>query len=477
MNNSQSDKKIFAKSGKLQKISRLTECFVSYYCKFFKVYRKDNTPTAVKYVQGLIVCEKGKANMERMEEEIPDSEYRLYQHFISNSKWDYKGLISSLAYDASVLFEENKRQSGKPTGYIIDESAHLKKGDKSVGVTNQYAGVAGKIDNCQVGVYASLVNATRATIINAKLFLPKCWAGDKQRCIKADIPKEYRKFQTKPQLALSMIDEDIANGVKFDWIGGDGLYGHNFGLTSGLDERGLFFVLDVHKDERIYLQKPEIKIPPKKGTKGRPPFRPQPEGDPIRLDKYKEGLSEKDWTKIKVRKTAKGWLRLKVHVARVWVWNQENGVLKQRTLIISKTIDKKPDVKYSFSNGGLDEYAINDYAYFQAQRYWVERTFDDAKNELGLSDYQIRKWTGWYHHNSLVIMASLFLTREKISNEKELPLMSMRDARILMIVSMFGTPEQQKERIKQMKKRHKKRQQDIDRRFRYQEIEDDLLES
>ena len=477
MNNSQSDKKIFANSSKLQKISRLTKYFVGYYSKFFKVYRKDNTPTAVKYVQGLIVCEKGKANMERMEEEIPDSEYRLYQHFISNSKWDYKGLISSLAYDASVLFEENKRQSGKPTGYIIDESAHLKKGDKSVGVTNQYAGVAGKIDNCQVGVYASLVNATRATIINAKLFLPKCWTGDKQRCIKADIPKESRKFQTKPQLALSMIDEDIANGVKFDWIGGDGLYGHNFDLTSGLDERELFFVLDVHKDERIYLQKPEIKIPPKKGTKGRTPFRPQPEGDPMRLDKYKEGLSEKDWTKIKVRKTAKGWLRLKVHVARVWVWNQENGVLKQRTLIISKTIDKKPDVKYSFSNGELDEYPINDYAYFQAQRYWVERTFDDAKNELGLSDYQIRKWTGWYHHNSLVIMASLFLTREKISNEKELPLMSMRDARILMIVSMFGTPEQQKERIKQMKKRHKKRQQDIDRRFRYQEIEDKLLES
>jgi hypothetical protein len=74
-------------------------------------------------------------------------------------------------------------------------------------------------------------------------------------------------------------------------------------------------------------------------------------------------------------------------------------------------------------------------------------------------------------------MASLFLTREKISNEKELPLMSMRDARILMIVSMFGTPEQHKKRIKQMTKRHKKRQQDIDRKFRYQEIEEILLES
>jgi SRSO17 transposase len=137
-----------------------------------------------------------------------------------------------------------------------------------------------------------LVNATRATIINAKLFLPKSWTEDKKRCDKADVPKESRKFQTKPQLALSMIDEDIANGVKFDWIDGDGLYGHNFDLTSGLDERKLFFVLDVHKDERIYLQEPEIKIPPKKGAKGRPPFRLQPEGDPMRLDKYKDGLNQ-----------------------------------------------------------------------------------------------------------------------------------------------------------------------------------------
>ena len=109
------------------------------------------------------------------------------------------------------FFYESKLRYGKPTGYIVDESAHLKKEDKSAGVANQYAGVVGKIDNCQVGVYALLVNATRSTIINAKLFLPKCWTGDKRRCAKADVPKESRKFQTKPQLGLSMIDGDIAN--------------------------------------------------------------------------------------------------------------------------------------------------------------------------------------------------------------------------------------------------------------------------
>lgn len=116
-----------------------------------------------------------------------------------------------------------------------------------------------------------------------------------------------------------------------------------------------------------------------------------------------------------------------------------------------------------------------EYDYFQAQRYWVERTFDDSKNELGMSDYQVRKWTGWYHHTVLVIMAGLYLTQEKIANEKELPLMSTADARVLMIAYLFGTEEQQQMRIKQMVTRHKKRKKDIDRRYRYQEIEEQLL--
>ena len=109
--------------------------------------------------------------MERMEEEIDDSEYRTYQHFISNSKWNYQELISRISLDVSNILKENKKKSGVPTGYIIDESSHLKKGKESVGVTNQYAGVAGKVDNCQVAVYSSLVNSTRATIINEKLVL------------------------------------------------------------------------------------------------------------------------------------------------------------------------------------------------------------------------------------------------------------------------------------------------------------------
>ena len=107
--------------------------------------------------------------MERMEEEIDNSEYRAYQHFISNSNWDNLGLRRALSIDSSKLLATQKKQTGKPTGYIIDESAHLKKGKKSVGVARQYAGVIGKVDNSQVGVCYSLANGCEYTIINERL--------------------------------------------------------------------------------------------------------------------------------------------------------------------------------------------------------------------------------------------------------------------------------------------------------------------
>ncbi|CAK0766019.1 hypothetical protein CCP4SC76_4470009 [Gammaproteobacteria bacterium] len=105
-------------------------------------------------------------------------------------------------------------------GYKIDESAHLKKGNNSVGVSRQYAGVAGKVDNCQVGVYASLAWKSHSSLINCRLYLPESWTNDTDRCEKAG-PSEARFFKTKLALALDMIKADMAAGVEFGWVGGD----------------------------------------------------------------------------------------------------------------------------------------------------------------------------------------------------------------------------------------------------------------
>ena len=447
---------------------RLLADYVKNFRNYFYAHRFDNTDTATNYLLGLLKCAKGEANMERMEEEIYPSEYRAYQQFISNSNWDCAGLQKAVALECSDVLSAQKQKNKKPIGYIVDESAHLKKGKKSVGVARQYAGVAGKVDNCQVGVYASLVNEKYASIINERLFLPKSWTDDSKRCEKAGIPEEFQNYQTKPQLALDMIKQDIERGVVFDWIGGDGLYGHNTELCQGLDELGQFFVLDVHKDETVYIEEPAFIVPERKSGRGRKPTKLKADKKAIRLDKLINQIQANEWKLEYIRDTTKGKLRLYVYKVQIWTWDGQEEKARKRTLIITKTTDKKAKIKYSFSNGNLNDYNEQEYAYFVAQRYWVERTFDNAKNELGMSDYQTRKYKSWHHHHSLIMLASVFIMRQQIDNQTEVPLLSFRDARILVILQIFGTKQDVKLRLKQMEKRHEKRKYDIDRNYKKQ---------
>ena len=447
------------------------EDFVRIYKNNFLCHRYDNTPVAINYVKGLLSCPKGEAGMERMEEQIDNSEYRAYQHFTGNSKWDYEGLQKQVAQSVSVLLNQEKKKNRLPVGYIVDESAHLKKGKKSVGAGRQYAGVIGKVDNCRVGVYASLVNHTSASIINERIFLPQSWTKDADRCEEAKIPKEFRTFKTKPELALDMIKQDIARGVSFDWFGGAGLYGHNTKLCDGLDELGLFFVMDVHKDEKIFLQEPSFKIPEAKTGGGRKPKKPKADLDSIRLDKFQETLPESAWKLEDIRDTVKGKLRLWVYKKEIWTWDGESSKAKRRVLIITKTSDSKPKVKYSISNGAVEDHNHQEYAYFVSQRYWVERSFDNAKNEPGMSDYQIRKWQSRHTRHAIVMLTSLLITTKMIESNEQIPLLSFKDVRILIVTQICASQIDPEQKIKQMQKRHEKRKADIEWNYCRQESE------
>ena len=275
-------------------------------------------------------------------------------------------------------------------------------------------------------------------------------------------PKYHQVYKTKPALALEMIKQDMARGVDFDWIGGDGLYGHNTELCNGLDELNCFFVLDVHKDEKVYLEEPKFEIPKTKLGKGRKPTKLQSNKEAVRLDKLVASIPSNLWKKETIRDTVKGKLVLLVHKQDVWKWDEKNKKATKRVLIITKTTETVPKIKYSISNGKLDQYTHKEYAYFICQRYWVERTFDNAKNELGMSDYQIRKWQSWHTHHALMMMASLYITTQIVKHKEEVPLLSFRDARILLVTKICATQIEQEKRAQQMLKRHKKRRASID---------------
>jgi len=444
------------------KADELLSSYVFSFKKLFQVYRYNRTTTALGYIKGLLKMEKGQGNMERMEEELPEADHRAYQHFLTHSDWDAGAVMDEVAVQADQVMQAEKAKSGLVTGLIIDESAHLKKGKASVGVSRQYAGVVGKVENCQVGVYASLVNGERAALVGESLHLPKAWAEDTARCREAGVPEGDCGHRTKPEQALGLVDRMDGLGIRFGWVGGDGLYGHTARLRKGLDRRKKHFLLDVHKDEKVFLQPPVFALPKPKG-RGRKPTKTRPSVPAFRLDAYFESIRNEPskWSEEHIRNGQKGPIKLKVHKATVWSEESE-GEATERLLVITQG----EKVKYSLSNFGPEDHTHQQLGWMQAQRYWVERTFDDAKNELCMSDYQVRKWNGWHRHHALVFMAALFLLKERIRMEGENPLMSMRDARELIVVSLFGTPEQVKVKTDQMHSRHRKRQKDIDRFYK-----------
>lgn len=399
--------------------------------------------------------------MERMTEKIEDADYKRYVHFLSVSKWSADDVNAATLSCADEALRAQKQRSGRPTGLILDETSHLEKGDKSVGVKRQYAGVVGKVDNCQVSVHASLANEKFCTLVGSKLFLPEDWCSDKERCHGAGIPEEHQAFKTKPQLALELVKQALEAGVDFDFVGGDGLYGHNTELTRALDELSVFYVLDVHKDETVFLSEPHFSVPALKGNKGRTPTNLQPDVAPIQLQHYLKTLTSADFTQEKVRKTAKGWKVVKVHTKTVWHWDGKEEKARKRTLVI--TVGEK--TKYSLSNGEQESHTNNQWAYFQCSRYWVERCFDDCKNELGMSGYQVTGWLAWHHHMALVLMASLYIMQLKLQEQDGISLLSVRDARILVIAINFCTQKEVDMCIEQMNIRHRQRQADIDRRY------------
>ncbi|CAK0755321.1 hypothetical protein CCP4SC76_2600004 [Gammaproteobacteria bacterium] len=233
------------------------------YHECFKSETSDGHELCKSYITGLINTESGKRNLERINEEVEISgdSYQRVQQFITDSPWSSEKVIGQVAQDASSLYSDQPDYCYNDVGYIIDESAHLKKGNNSVGVSRQYAGVAGKVDNCQVGVYASLAWKSHSSLINCRLYLPESWTNDPDRCEKAGIPSEARFFKTKLALALDMIKADMAAGVEFGWVGGDSVYGHGHELGNAIENMGLTFIFDVHCDQVIYKIQPNISVP------------------------------------------------------------------------------------------------------------------------------------------------------------------------------------------------------------------------
>lgn len=429
------------------------------YSLLFQLHTRDVRTQAEQYLKGLIQAKK--KNMERMAEAVPNSDDQSLQNFLTNSPWNENLVIDQVALDANSLI------GGRGDScLIIDETGIPKKGEKSVGVSRQWCGELGKTENCQVGVFSVLGNKEHVAPIGCRLYLPENWVNDKQRCLEAGVAEEDIEFYRKQDLALQLVIQARAQGVEFNWVGGDSFYGKNPSFLRSLDQMHETFMMDVAKDQHIYLEDPDPVVPKPNLKKGRNPTKLKAQTDPIRVDRWAAQQPVEAWQRMKVRDTTKGKLLVDVLHKRVWLWDGQEPKANCWHLVIRSEV-KANKIKYSLSNAG-ENTSSERLVYMQAQRYWIERSFQDSKMQCGLGEYQARKWRSWHHHMAMVMMAMLFMLEQRLLCKEFDPFTSCSD--VVQILS-FLLPKRAvtiDEVFRQMEVRHKKRRASIESAYRKQ---------
>ena len=186
----------------------------------------------------------------------------------------------------------------------------------------------------------------------------------------------------------------------------------------------------------------------------------------IKVEDYYKSLSNQEYTLVEWRKGSKGWLTALIHTRKVWVWDSKSEKPRERTLIIRRDQNR---VKYSLSNFTIEERKIEEFAYMQGQRYWVERAIQENIGELGMTDYQVRTYNAWYHHMALVMMAQHCILKKKLEHLQNIPLLSTRDVRLQTTTLLMLNGVRFEKEIEQMVYRHLQRQNDIDRYYKNKE--------
>src|SRR6266496_1309788 len=207
--------------------------------------RSETRKRARIYLQGLLSPIERKNGWQLAEEAGESTPYAM-QYLLDRAVWDAEQL-------RDMLREYVRETIGDATGMlVIDETGFLKKGTKSVGVQRQYSGTAGRIENCQIGVFLTYTTTAGHTLLDRELYLPKSWTNDPERCREADVPPTV-SFATKPELAARMLWRALDGGMKATWVLGDSVYGSHRPLRTGLEQRSQAYALAVACKEKVQV--------------------------------------------------------------------------------------------------------------------------------------------------------------------------------------------------------------------------------
>jgi SRSO17 transposase len=325
---------------------------------------------ALAYLRGLLVPVERK-NAWQLAEAAGDRTPDGMQDFLSRMRWDAEAVRDDLrAYVVEHL--------GDPGAVLVlDETGFVKKGTKSAGVQRQYSGTAGRVENCQVGVFLGYASRHGRALIDRALYLPEGWAADPGRRAEAGVPAAIA-FATKPKLGAAMLERALDAGVPCAWVTGDSVYGADHALRRGIEARRRGYVLAVTSGQRLG------------GT---------------RVDDWAAAVPAEAWHRLSAGEGAKG--------PRLydWAYAPYRGGAPAgwaKGLLIRRKLDE-PDEMAFYLTLAPPETDLATLVRVAGTRWTVESCFEAAKGEVGLDQYEVRSWTGWHRHVTLAMLAHAYL--------------------------------------------------------------------
>ncbi len=337
--------------------------------------RSEARSRAMAYLTGLLSPVERKNSWQLAEITGSATPYG-FQHLLGRADWDPDALRDRLhTYVTDYLAEPDA------VG-VLDETGFLKKGMHSAGVARQYSGTAGRIENCQIGVFLAYATSRGHTLLDRELYLPAEWTTDRTRCQAAAIP-EKRRFATKPALAVQMLERTRTAGVMLAWVTGDSIYGDNRKLRGWLEQHRQAYVLAVSGKETVWIGQRQQSV-----------------------KSLLAGLPSEGWHRMSAGTGSKGlrsydWLHLEL--------NEPTQVGWKRWLVVRRSCSDPTEVT------GYVAFApamatLADQVRVAGMRWTVEESIQTAKGEVGLDQYEVRSWTGWYRHITLAMWAQAFLS-------------------------------------------------------------------
>jgi SRSO17 transposase len=376
------------------------EDFQARFAPFFA--RSEPREAARRYLRGLLAPVERK-NCWQIAEAVGEQDPQPMQRLLYSARWDEEGVRDELQRFVIEQFGD-ERAIG-----IMDETGFLKKGTKSVGVKRQYTGTAGKVENSQVGVFLTyFVPGGGRTFLDRRLYLPKEWCADEQRCCEARVPADVT-FRTKPELAVAMLEHAWAQGVPMAWVTGDELYGDAPHVRDAISRAGKKYVLAVSCHTPVWRERPSLEAPDA-NRKGRPRTKPRlAVGAPAwqTVAAVIASQASESWQRLTVSAGEKGpltydWTRVRVVESRDGLPGPDAWLLARRS------IADPTDIAYYLCHAPLST-SLQTMAEVASARWGVETTIEEGKGETGLDEYEVRYWHSWHRHITLSMMAHAWL--------------------------------------------------------------------